>query len=356
MPSLRKIYERFDERVHILSREMGARTSAKHYFEMLKEHNIPIRRLTVEQKKQVQDLWHGQVKCFDTHELAYSVTGCFDPYICSEMLFRTKIELQLNNFQLKWGWSDKNYFDFYFPSEPMPTTVLRNVNGTFLDHNFRPIASEEALKLLNQYDKLIVKPSIENGFGRSVKLYQNGEYEQIFREFRQNYLIQELFVQHESVSVLNPSSVNVIRVISLNLNGKVAPVNCALRCGSAGSIADNHITPDGRGMFIVGVEKDGTLKDKAIYSCGEWISQAPNGQEFAGKVLPNFDKALEMTTRIHEQLPHFGFIAFDVCLAEDGTPAIMEYNIKGPGILYYQYVNGPLLGDRTQEVIDTFLA
>jgi hypothetical protein len=107
-------------------------------------------------------------------------------------------------------------------------------------------------------------------------------------------------------------------------------------------------------MFIIGVERDGTLKDKAVYSCGELISEAPNGQKFSGIKLPNFEKALEMTTQIHEKMPHFGFVGFDVCFNADGTPTIMEYNIKGPGVLYYQYVNGPLIGERTQEVIDTF--
>ncbi len=354
--SLRSLYEKFDRKVHIFARHRGVKSTGKHYFEMLKEHNIPIKRLTAEQKGQVKQIWGDLIdsNCFATHELALSVTGKFDPYICSELMFRTKLELELNNFQLKWGWSDKNYFDMFLPDVPMPKTVLRNINGVFLDAEYRPVTDEQRIEILQKYDKLIVKPSIENGFGKSVKLYKNGEYENISKDFRSNYLVQEVFRQHSSVAALNPSSVNVVRVISLALNGKVSPVNCALRCGASGSITDNQITPDGRGMFIIGVEKDGTLKDKAVYSCGELISEAPNGQKFAGVKLPNFEKALEMTTRIHEKLPHFGFMGFDICFAEDGTPTVMEYNIKGPGVLYYQYVNGPLFGERTQEVIDTF--
>lgn len=80
----------------------------------------------------------------------------------------------------------------------------------------------------------------------------------------------------------------------------------------------------------------------------------PGVPDFAGLQLPNWDKALQLTQRIHEALPHFGFIAFDVCFDEDGSPRIMEFNIRGPGVLYYQYANGPLFGDRTQEIIDAF--
>jgi len=356
MPSLQKIYKSFDSKVHVISRIMGANKSAKHYFSMLPEHDIPIRRLTGEQKRQVKAVWGSRIKsnCYATHELVYSVTGRFDPYICPEMLFRKHIELKMNNFQLKYGFTEKNYFDRLFPDEPMPKTVLRNINGVLLSGDYRPVSREQAHQILAGYDRLIVKPSMENGVGRGVSLFEKDHYDEIFQNYKRDYLVQEVLKQHESVSALNPSSVNVVRVISLSLNGKVSPVNCTLRCGATGAITDNLVTKDGRGMFAVGVNWDGTLKDEAFFSCGERITVAPNGQNFAGVQLPNFQKALEMTTRIHEKLPHFGFIAFDVCFDDDGEPRIMEFNIRGPGVLYYQYANGPLFGERTQEVIDTY--
>ena len=351
------MYEKFDSKVHVISRIMGAKSSAKHYFEMLKQHNIPIKHLTHEQKKQVNDVWGGLVKGkgFATHELVLSVTGRFDPYVCPEIVFRTKIELALNNFQLKYGFSEKNYFDKLVDGAPMPKTVVRNINGAFLDENYHPLTREQAEDVIAKYDSVIVKPSIENGMGRSVAKYKKDECSNIFVDFKKDYLIQEVLRQHSSVSALNESSINVVRVISLSLNGKVSPVNYALRCGAPGAITDNFITKDGKGMFVVGVNLDGTLKNEAYHSCGERITAAPNGTKFEDIVLPNFKQALEMTTRIHEQLPHFGFIGFDVCFDEDGSPRIMELNFRGPGVLYYQYVNGALLGDRTQEVIDTII-
>ncbi len=352
---LKGIYEKFDSKVHVISRQIGAKKSAKHYFELLKKHDIQLKRLTSEQKKQVNEAWKGQVKSFATHELVQSVSGRFDPLVCSELLFRTKIELALNDFQLKYGFSEKNYFDKLVSGFPMPKTVVRNINGIFLDENYKPITKEQLKAIIDSYECVIVKPSIENGFGKSVKLYKNGEYDNIFSDFKKDYLIQERLRQHASVSALNESSVNVVRVVSLSLNGVVSPVNYALRCGAAGSITDNHITKDGKGMFVIGVNPDGRLKNEAYHSCGERITVAPNGQAFEKITLPNFKQALEMTTRIHEQLPHFGFIGFDVCFDEDGSPRIMELNFRGPGVLYYQYANGPLFGDRTEEVINTVL-
>lgn len=354
---LRGLYERFDRYVHVFSRKMGAKSSVKHYKKLLAQHNIAYKKLTSTQKAEVRKIWGNDVKgiSFATHELVLSVSGKFDPYVCPEVIFRTKIELAMNNFQLKFGFSDKNYFDKLFKGYPMPKTVVRNVNGAFLDENYAPITADEVVRIIENYDKVIVKPAIENGCGRSVKLYTKEEYEKIFGEFKNNYLIQEVLTQHESVSKLNKSSINVVRVVSLNINGKASPVNCTLRCGAEGAVTDNSITKDGKGMFVIGVNPDGTLKSEAYHSCGERITVAPNGENFAGIKLPNFEKALEMTTKMHEQLPHFGFVGFDVCFDEDGSPRIMELNFRGPGVLYYQYANGALLGERTQEVIDTFL-
>ena len=353
--NFRNLYEKVDNKVHVFSRKLGAKKSAKHYFDLLEEHDIPIKRLSREQKKEVNDAWNGQVESFATHELVWSVSGKFDPYICSEMLFRTKIELALNNFQLKYGFSEKNYFDKLVSGEPMPKTVVRNINGVFLDSDYEKLSRSQVIQIISKYERLIVKPSIENGCGRSVKLYEHGDFEKIFSDFPKDYLIQEVLRQHSSVAALNSSSINVVRVVSLYLNGEASPVNYTLRCGAEGAVTDNFITKDGRGMFVIGVNKDGTLKNEAYHSCGERITVAPNGQSFAGITLPNFKDALEMTTRIHRQLPHFGFIGFDVCFDEDGSPRIMELNFRGPGVLYYQYANGPLLGERTEEVIKTLL-
>lgn len=353
---LQKLYEKFDSTVHVISRKMGAKKNAKHYFDIRKEQGLPIVHLTAEQKAKVNEVWNGHIKAngFATHELVLSATGRFDPYVCSELLFRTNIELALNNFQLKYGFSEKNYFDKLFPDIPMPKAVVRNINGVLLDAEYRPLTREGALQVMEQYEKLIVKPSIDNGCGKSVMLFEKERYNEIEAKFKRDYIVQEVLKQHASIAALNESSINVVRVVSLSLNGRVSPVNYTLRCGATGSITDNLITKDGRGMYVIGVKKDGTLKDEAYYSCGEKITVAPNGQQFSSIKLPNFEKALELTTRIHEALPHFGFVAFDVCFDEDGSPRIMEFNIRGPGVLYYQYANGALFGDRTQEVIDAF--
>lgn len=103
--NLKGLYKKLDEKAHVFARRQGCNSTAKHYYKMLREHNIPIKHLTSQQKNQIKKVWGDWIRsdCFATHELVLSVTGEFDPYICPEMVFRTNLELQLNNFQLKWG-------------------------------------------------------------------------------------------------------------------------------------------------------------------------------------------------------------------------------------------------------------
>ncbi len=351
---VRNLYHALQIQLKNWSEKFKSRSAFAQAKQQLRAVGIPLRPLTTEQKKQVNEVWNGRVRDFSTHELVFSATGIFDPYVCSELLARTVIDPVLNPSNLRMGMSDKNYFDRLFPDVPKPETIARNVNGSWLDKNYCPITETEALTLIREHEQVFVKPSLDSGGGKSAALFRRETVEEIVKQYPKNCIVQKVFRQHASVAALNPSSVNVVRVVSLHLNGRATPVNCALRCGATGAVTDNFTTKDGHGMIVIGVNPDGTLKDKAYFSCGESITVAPNGYSFAGLQLPNFEKMLEMTTRIHEQLPHFRYMGFDICFAEDGTPTLMEYNIRRPGVLYYQYVNGPLFGDRTEEIINAF--
>ena len=69
----------------------------------------------------------------------------------------------------------------------------------------------------------------------------------------------------------------------------------------------------------------------------------------------SFDKMVDMALSCHARMPYFRFIAWDMTIDCDGEPVIMEYNLLSPGIMYYQWTNGPLFGtdvDRIHYVID----
>jgi hypothetical protein len=50
-------YRNFETKCHTIYCIIGAKKSARHYFNMLDEHGISIKRLSNEQKKEVDNLW-----------------------------------------------------------------------------------------------------------------------------------------------------------------------------------------------------------------------------------------------------------------------------------------------------------
>jgi len=321
------------------------------YFKLLKKHGIEKKKLTSEQKKSIKKVW-GRGCEYDTHILTYSVTGEFNPYIMPEKLFRTKIEPELNNQSFKYSWADKAYLGFHFPKELFPKTIVNNINGIYYDEDYNILTENDAIERISKYDRFVIKPSLDSGFGKGVKLCINdGNVKDELDKYRKNFVVQEVFKQHQIFSQFNSSSVNVIRYISIFINGKVVPVMAALRCGAEGAFNDNFVSEDGLGMFVIGIDENGRLRDKAYHSCGRSISKCPNGTEFSGVEVPGFDKMKEIIVELHSKLAYFGFIGWDFVIDEDGNPKIMEYNLKAPGVLYYQYVNGPLLGEYTEDII-----
>lgn len=348
----KKIVDRFVELSYIMNRKKIVKKSNKRYFSMLEKRNIPIRRLTSEQKKAVDSIYkkYGFSYSYDTHELVYSVTGKFYPDIVPEDLFRTEVEIYLNDINSKYVLSDKNYFNVYMKDVRFPCTIVRNVEGVFYDHDYNVISKEKALEIINEYDKVVYKPSMENGIGKGVALVDTAS-ESPLDYGPKNYVIQKVLRQHSALAKLNESSVNVCRMCTAFIDGQVVVLTAALRIGAKGAFNDNSISEDGMGMIVVGIDENGKLKDRGYYSCGLSTPCNADGVEFAGYEIPNFDKMVELAKKGHSMFPRIKFIAWDLCVEESGDIVCMEYNVKGPGVLYYQYVNGPLFGKYSKKIL-----
>lgn len=336
-----------------IRRSILVKQSNKSYFKKLRDHNLQIRELSTEQKKQIDDVYkkYNLKYGYDTHKLVYSVSGKFDPYVMPEDLFR-QIELKLNNVEFKGAWSDKSYFDYFFPEIKFPVTVVRNIAGTFYNNSYDIISKEEAKAIVSKYEKFAIKPSLDNGTGKGVALGTSSDnLDKLFKKYKKDYVIQEVIKQHGNIAQFNESSVNVVRFISLFLNDRVIPVMAALRVGAKGAFNDNSITKEGEGMLVIGIDEKGRLKKDAYMSCGMRTEVSHSGARFEGVEIPGFEKMKEIIKKGHKMMPNFKFVAWDFAVTEEGEVLVMEYNIKGPGVLYYQYVNGPLFGEYTDELL-----
>ena len=192
---------------------------------------------------------------------------------------------------------------------------------------------------------------MENGSGRGVKRV-TVKGNKVTEIFRNNYVVQKLIEQHPSLSAFNESSVNVVRVTTMFLGKNIFHLGSAFRFGGEGAFTDNTVTKDGKGMTVVGIDAEGKLRDKGYFSCGISTKKSHTGVVFDGYEIPKHNEMVRIALKQHSHFPSIGIIGWDFTVDKDDNLITVEYNIKAPGVLYYQWVNGPLFGDRTQEILD----
>lgn len=349
------VFLQFQERMTVLYRIFFVKKRNRRKIKLLKKNGAKVRKLSFNQKREVDRLFKG-VGLYDykTHELYYTVTGKFDPLIIPELLFRTKIELKLNKGDFKFAWDDKSYTDLFFPEMKMPNLIFRNISGVFYDKEFNVITDNDIIEYLKKTKFFVIKKSYDSGCGKGVQLVDTSkdDISDVLKAFKKDYIIQELFKQHELLDSFNKSSVNVIRYNSLLLYGRVIPLNASLRVGARGNFTDHSENKEENDSCIIGINKSGCLKDTAYHTNGLIANDDMQVKDFTGIKIPGFAEMTETILNVHKKLGYFGFIGWDFVVDEEGHAAVMEYNLNGSGILFYQYTNGPLFGKYTHEVLD----
>ena len=199
---------------------------------------------------------------------------------------------------------------------------------------------------------MIIKPSQESGLSRNVEIIERkDDIDKVLDRFDKNYIVQRVVEQCDELKLFSPCSVNIMRIITVIIDGKSQFMSARLRANTENTIADNRITPDGRGMFVIGINRDGTLKEAGRYSCGVIMHSLPHDVAFSGFHIPSFEKAVQTALKAHERIPMLRAVGWDITIDKNYEPLVMEYNLKGMGIYLYQLANGPLFGEYTQDIV-----
>ncbi|MDE5757203.1 MAG: hypothetical protein K2H85_01185, partial [Allobaculum sp.] len=274
----------------------------------------------------------------------------------------------LNPIAFRKVYEDKNIYGKLFKAEALPKTLLRKMGGINLTENYIPIdlTNQQLTLVLIEYNRVIVKPTIDTSSGRGVKLFERGSdnefhlvnqdeviltSEFLDGEYGNNYIIQECIEQSDFMAALNKDSVNTFRIGSYRSVEDNQPkiLFVGIRMGVKGSYVDNTHA----GGAKIRVNMDGTLADYAVEGFGD-IVETHNDINFKTHHLkvPNFDKIISFVKNLHLALPHMRLVAFDVMLDKNNEPKLIEYNISGFSTWLPQWTGQNVLGDYTDEIIN----
>ena len=308
-------------------------------------HTDGWKKLSETQKKEITALWHTDSD-FYTHEIMMNVKGAFDVRYCPHSIFR----LYLDDRKDLWPWIDKNYFERHQPGLKFPHTVVRCVDGHFLDHDYRPLSREQALETIEARLPLIIKPSIDSGEGKHLKLLSAADQaREVLASYPvKDFLLQEVVIQCDELKKMSPKSVASYRIITALVGDRVKVLSSHLLCNTTDSVAVNHNTAPGVGVVIVKSDEDGRLADFGYFENALKIDTLPWGFRFGGLQIPSYRKAVEQAVKAHESVPMLRFVGWDITIDENHEPVFIEWNQRGIEVYHSQLTNGPLFGDDTE--------
>ena len=327
--------------------------------------------LTETEKQAVRELWQPITKKLTVNGQKFSGGGIsfqelsifkyfngFDPRYLGHELYLPLVAHLLNNYHYTKFFEDKGLLGVMSGAGlRFPYCVLRCVDGEFYDDRMQQLSAAEARRKCLAYEGAVVqKIARESSGGHGVQKFlltgsqaeKERVAEKIFGLGERDWVLQRAIEQHPVMARFNPSSLNTFRIITLYLHGRATLCYVLLRVGQAGSFVDNMCS----GGVGIGVEPDGKLHDVGYTYALEQVREH-NGVVLAGESIPQLPRVIERVLAAHEKCyPAIKLIGWDVCLAADGEPTVVEINASQPEIFVGQLNCGPVFGERTEEVID----
>jgi hypothetical protein len=292
------------------------------------------------------------------HRAYSAVCPVSDPqrYI-PEDVFYAYIERAMNRHDLAEAYTDKNGYDRLFRGARTLSVLLRAMNHRYYGAQYNALQPADAAALLRDAEgDFIIKPSIASGDGLNVRKLtldrgtiwldmRKTSLPELETMYGGDFLVQPCFVQHPAIAEFHPHSVNTIRFFTVRIDREVAVASAVLRLGDRGRYVDN-------GGIPCGITPRGQLNNHAMTKYFVKHDVHPVTEKpFQGFVVPGWENACTMVRRLHEQLPYFDLVSWDITIGRDSLPCLVEMNLRYQEINFLQVNNGPLFGDRTEEVL-----
>ena len=318
-------------------------------------------KLTEEESKEIDRYWKPYLNTvlakvtFDKRWYSiYKKTNVFNfdlkKYI-PDSYFYCVLDTFFNKSEAALCLDDKNLYDLFFSDVRQPRTICRKQNGIYLNEDYRIISEEDAIKLCLQNGRVIIKPSVDSCAGSGITKWESkSSVDSLLNDAIRNtdsFVAQDIIEQSQFMDDFCNSCVNTLRLVTLLFNNSVHVVTAVMIVGGKDALT-NHLH---RGGICCGISPDGSLFPTAFDGQLNQYEIHPNGIQFAGSVIPNYDKCIQLVKSLAPRLSNVSkLIAWDVALDKDNNPVLIETNLRWGGMV--QIAAGPIFGEMTKEILD----
>ena len=262
----------------------------------------------------------------------------------------------LNCMQMRQVYTDKNFYSNLFYDVSQPSALVRKMGRWYYDESGKLISEDAAKQIvLSCADRLIVKPTIESCEGRGVISLVSATPErvnEVFTEYAKmgSFAVQRFVKQHPQIAAINPTSLNTMRLFTYRDVGGV--VHCLknqnfIRIGGRGSCKDNVSAGGG----FAPLSADGTISRRLFGGRTLEVRDLESVYGVKPFCIPAYGEALDFVKSLHERLPYFDSIGWDIAIGEDAKPIFIEFN-PDANLRSAQIAGGPMYGEFQDEVMD----
>lgn len=307
--------------------------------------------LTSREKAAVKAIWGKYGGDYAAYAFYKKFSGVFDPHLVPDDYY----DLAEHVFNLRWAayfMQHKCHLKYFIPKQYRATVILQIIDGHIVLEDNTEITKEEAVRILSGHPQFIVKKARGTGGGKGVRRIvlsdlkdRNAFMEELFSSM--DVEIEDIIQQSDFMAQFNPDSVNTIRLVTLNINEKCTVLSSFLRMGGKGSFVDN--LSGGHGV-LVGLDSNGVLNEFGVDHMFNKKYQSPSGVPLKGLRVPEFSSISQQIIDFHKKIPFANLIGWDVCISRDGTPFVIEVNLDSAVLEAHQVFNGPIFGERIDEV------
>lgn len=194
---------------------------------------------------------------------------------------------------------------------------------------------EETLEFIKNHETFMAKPN-SGQCGKGIEKINvsdyKGNYEKIYNRLIDNKLelLEELIIQHEDMSKLNPSSVNTIRVVTaMNERNEVTVLATFIRIGNG-----KHVDNFNSGGMTAKVDEDtGIILEDAVDKSGKLYEKHPiTGTVIKGFQIPRWNEAINMVKEAASMSRNIRYVGWDVAITNDGVTLIEGNQFPGHDI------------------------
>lgn len=270
------------------------------------------------------------IYCGLKYQAGYMDYKLYEMYDLTEKQRKTIITRGINNSIVK-RYNNPAFTKYFSDKIAFNKKFNKYLLRDWMEVKDSPESFEEFKKFCQKHHEILVKPLSES-CGKGVEIFKTNP--QNLKKIYQNlletkrYLVEEVAIQCDEISKLHPSSINTIRIVTLN-NEIVAAF---LRIGNNNNVVDNF----NHGGLVAPINiETGIIDYLAIDKKMNIYEKHPlTNEPILWFKIPKWPRIKRFVIQASKEVPEVGYVGWDVCLGPK-DPFLIEGN-EFPGHDLYQ--------------------